>query len=201
MTARCPGPVAAKQAKNHQTSISVMDSWYEVFVCLCIIVKHLHFGLVCPKDFVPDVLRFVQMQLCKPKPWQPSPGNSSKHAILVSSFSNCMPWTLTIYMLTEACRVWGVATGCFAISLSIARFDLGVNLLECLSSPGKIGNSVEWFPLANNLSHCRIMDLSNNPSQIDGCNNYFSMIYRGGHNCWWRIKDIWLAVPDCYLLS
>jgi len=52
-----------------------MDSWYEVVVlkwcfwlmpnlALCIIAKHLHFALICPKDIVPEVLTFVQMQLC-----------------------------------------------------------------------------------------------------------------------------------------
>ncbi|MEE6525370.1 hypothetical protein FKM82_025322 [Ascaphus truei] len=59
--------------------------------------KHLHFGLVCPKDIVPEVLWFVQMQLCKPKPCchvlfrekRLSPGNPSKQTILVQSFSNC----------------------------------------------------------------------------------------------------------------
>ncbi|MEE6509708.1 hypothetical protein FKM82_027409 [Ascaphus truei] len=37
-------------------------------VALCTMAKHLHFGLVCPKDIVQEVLWFVQMQLCKPKP-------------------------------------------------------------------------------------------------------------------------------------
>ena len=30
-------------------------------VLLCITTKHLHFGLVCPKDIVPKVLLFVQI--------------------------------------------------------------------------------------------------------------------------------------------
>lgn len=39
-------------------------------MALCIKVKHLHFGLLCPKDIDPNVL-FVQMQLCKPNScWQ-----------------------------------------------------------------------------------------------------------------------------------
>ena len=66
-----------RTSPNHQPSTTVLDSWYEVFVLiccvwfppnvlLCIRTKHLHFGLVCPKDIVPEVLCFVQMQLCKP---------------------------------------------------------------------------------------------------------------------------------------
>ena len=54
----------------------MLDSWYEVFVLvwsiftnfrLGINVKHLHFGLVCPKEIVPEVLWFVQVQLYNPK--------------------------------------------------------------------------------------------------------------------------------------
>ncbi|MEE6527760.1 hypothetical protein FKM82_029362 [Ascaphus truei] len=108
MTARFPGPVAAKTSPNHHPSTTVLDSWYEVFVliccvwfspnvALCIMTKHLHFGLVCPKDIVPEVLWFVQMQLCKHKPCchflfrekRLSPGNPSKQTILVQSFSHC----------------------------------------------------------------------------------------------------------------
>ena len=53
----------------------MFDSWYEAFVLiccvwfspnvlLCVMTKHLHFGLVSPKDIVPEVLWSVQMQLC-----------------------------------------------------------------------------------------------------------------------------------------
>ena len=63
MTARCPGPMAAKQAPIHHASTTVPDSWCEVFVLiyciwfsanvmLCIMTKHLHFCLVCLKDIV-----------------------------------------------------------------------------------------------------------------------------------------------------
>jgi len=43
----------------------------------------------------------------------------------------------------------------FEISLSIARSDLGVNLLGT-STPRKIGNCLKCFPLVNNLPYCRI---------------------------------------------
>ena len=36
-------------------------------ILLCIMTKQLHFGLVCPKDIVPEVLWLVQMQFCKSK--------------------------------------------------------------------------------------------------------------------------------------
>jgi len=34
------------------------------YVLLCIMTKHLHFGLVSPENIVPEVLLFVQMTLC-----------------------------------------------------------------------------------------------------------------------------------------
>ena len=48
-------------------STIVLDSWYEVFVLLCyvwfspnvllcIMTKHLYFGLICPNVIVPEVL-------------------------------------------------------------------------------------------------------------------------------------------------
>ncbi len=70
--------VATKQAQNHQPSTSMCDLCYEMFELICslrfspnmalsLMVKHLHFGLICSKDIVLEVLWFVQMQLCKPK--------------------------------------------------------------------------------------------------------------------------------------
>ncbi|MEE6520624.1 hypothetical protein FKM82_018546 [Ascaphus truei] len=77
--------------------------------------KRLQFGLVCPKDIVPEVLCFVQMQLGKTKPCchvlfrekRLSPGNPSKQTILVQSFSNSFSncTVRNFNMLTEACRV------------------------------------------------------------------------------------------------
>lgn len=54
--------------------MSLLDSWYEVFIlkfcvwfspdmALCIIAKHL----TCAKNIDPEVLWFVQIQICKPK--------------------------------------------------------------------------------------------------------------------------------------
>ena len=63
------------------------------FSCqIWLIASHL-----TPKDIVPEVLWFHQMQLCKPKPCyhilfkekRLSSGNPSKQAILAHSFSNC----------------------------------------------------------------------------------------------------------------
>ena len=48
VTVRFPGPVAPNMV-------------------LCTLTGHLHFGLICPKDILLKVFRFVQMQLCKPK--------------------------------------------------------------------------------------------------------------------------------------
>lgn len=71
--------VKCRQNKPKSTPFHhCVDGWYEVFVLRCydwfspnmmqcIMGKHLHFGLVCPKDIVPGVLLFDQMQLSKPK--------------------------------------------------------------------------------------------------------------------------------------
>lgn len=67
MTVRCPGPVATKEAPNHQPLTSMCDFWYEVFVLmcslgfflnvlLCIMAKHAHSALICSKDIVLEVL-------------------------------------------------------------------------------------------------------------------------------------------------
>lgn len=48
---------------------------------------------------------------------------------LLSMFPTELLWTLTFNMLTEFCRVWNVALGYFAISLSIACSDLDVIVL------------------------------------------------------------------------
>jgi len=101
-----PGPVAAKQAQiitPPPQRLTVCLCWYAVFgfcpnVALCIMAKHLYFCLVCLKNIIPEVLWFVQMQLCKPQPCchvlfrdkKLSPGNPSKQAIFLLSFSNCI---------------------------------------------------------------------------------------------------------------
>ncbi len=72
VTVRCPDPVATKQAQNHQPSTSMCDVCYDMFVlmcslrfspntALCFMAKHHHFGLICSKDIVLEVLWFVQM--------------------------------------------------------------------------------------------------------------------------------------------
>ena len=71
---RCLSP-ACKTSPNHQSTTTVLVSWYEVFlpICfswfslivdVCIMTKYLHFSLICPNDIAPKVLWFVQMQLC-----------------------------------------------------------------------------------------------------------------------------------------
>jgi len=78
-------------------------------------VKHLHFGLICPKDIVLEVLVFVEMQLCKPKPC--SHVFLARRGFLLETLTNIpylchlflivLSWTLIFNMLIEACRVWG----------------------------------------------------------------------------------------------
>lgn len=80
-----------------------LDSCSEVFVlisCICFLQTAVHY--------------------VKASPLLSSPKNTSKHPILVLS------WTLIFLMLAETCWIRD------AVSLSIAQFDLGVNLLRCL---------------------------------------------------------------------
>lgn len=52
-----------------QVQTTMLGSWYEVFlpICcvwvspdmvLCIMIKDLHFDVVCPKDIIPKVVQF-----------------------------------------------------------------------------------------------------------------------------------------------
>ncbi len=108
-------------------------------VPLCIMVKHLHFGLICSKDIVLEVLWFVQMQLCKPKPcchafldrrgfFLASLPNMS---YLSHIFLTVLLWILSFNMLTEACGACGEVLVLSAIYLSVTQSDLGVILLRC----------------------------------------------------------------------
>lgn len=56
--------MAAKQAKNHHFSTPLCSDFFPN-VELCIMDKHLYFGLVGQEDIVPEVL-LVHMQLCRP---------------------------------------------------------------------------------------------------------------------------------------
>ena len=49
-----------------KTSALPHSAWQLVWGVCADMTKHLHFGLVCPMDIVPEVLWFIQMQLHKP---------------------------------------------------------------------------------------------------------------------------------------
>ncbi len=70
VTVRCPGPVATKQAQNHQPSTSLLDFWYEVFVLISSFGFHQMWrcalwSYISTLDIVLEVLWFVQMLLSK----------------------------------------------------------------------------------------------------------------------------------------
>lgn len=146
VTTGCPGPVAANQN---------LGNCYEVVELTCCVRFSLwpnHFVLVSPKDIVPAVLWFVQMQLCnlsctamsflERRGYNPATLSIS-HACTIF-FILVLSWTLTSNMPTEACRVWDVA-------------------------PGMTGNCLECFSSVNNLSHFQILwKWPYNLSQIDG---------------------------------
>jgi len=114
-------PVHAWESVGVMLKCCICCIWFSSNVALCIMAKHLHFGLVCPNNIV---LWFVQMQLCKP-----IRGflmiTLPKKPYLFSFLLIVLSWTLTFNMLTEACRVWDEALGFFAVPLSSARSDLG----------------------------------------------------------------------------
>lgn len=71
--------------------------------------------ILSPKVIIPEVLSFIQMQRCNPKPYcrvllyrerRLSTITPSKKVTHIQPFSN---WTSTFNMLSEACRVWGMA--------------------------------------------------------------------------------------------
>ncbi|MEE6522716.1 hypothetical protein FKM82_021325 [Ascaphus truei] len=70
-----------------------------------------------------------------------------------------------------------------------------------MSTPGKIGNCLECFPLLNNLSHCRMMDfkLFGNglitPPRLMGSNNCFSKIIADVFPPW-HCVNTHLNAPD-----
>lgn len=68
---------ACKISPSHHPSSAVLDNRYELFVLICcvlispdivlsIMVKHLYFILICPKDIVPEIWLFVQIWFYKP---------------------------------------------------------------------------------------------------------------------------------------
>ncbi len=153
-------------------------------VTLCIMAKHLHFGLVCSKGIVLEVFWFVQMQLCKPK--------LSCHVLFrkkrLSSDNpfkrghTCLVWsqTLSFNMLTEACSVWGVVLGLPAISQSIVWSDHGVNFLGRPLLGGLVSVFlvfylwIIFFSVNDGLQI--VWKWPYYSSQIDGSNNCFSKI-------------------------
>jgi len=133
MIARCPGPVAAEQAQ---------------IISPCIMTKHLHFGFICPKDIVPEVLCFVQMLIVKSKPRchvlfrdkSLSPATVPNKPYLFSLSLDVLV-NFNIYHADKVCRLWVLALG---------KNMLGWEMYNCL----------EWFSLVSNLSLCRMMHLA-----------------------------------------
>lgn len=73
-----PESCGCETSGNHHPSTTVLVSWFKVLllICrvwflpnkaLCIMARHLYSGLVCLKDIISEVLRFIQMRPCKPK--------------------------------------------------------------------------------------------------------------------------------------
>ncbi|MED6269920.1 hypothetical protein CHARACLAT_004448 [Characodon lateralis] len=67
---KVPRSCGCKTSPNIHSSTTVIGSWHKVFepifcvwfspnVVLSIMAKHLHFGLICTKDIVPEVMCFI----------------------------------------------------------------------------------------------------------------------------------------------
>lgn len=175
---------------------------------------NLHFCLFCKKEIVPDVLQFVQMQLCKLMPRCHdlfkedglSPGKSLKQAVLVQSHSDCMPWTWTFRCEHVFCFFifWDFSEHC-----------------KCESTPGKIPSCHECFHRVNNLPRCIMMkEMTLQPFPdwwIVSLRSLFMPFFLGialihslTSQTWKLTKHlqigelveyIWLAGPGCYLPS
>lgn len=115
-----------------------------------------------------------------------SPGNPSKQAIIAQYFSNCT--VKNFNMLTEACSMrcsswvsWNFSEHC------TERLTLECMYLERIYR-GKTGNCLEGFPLVNNLSHCRMMDL-----KLPGNSLINHLMMMGSNSCF--SKTIAAVVP------
>lgn len=99
------------------------------------------------------------------------PGNVSKQA---NPFLIAVSWSFKFNILTEVCRVWGVA----AVSLNIAWTDLGLNLLNLWLCVNTHLNAPHW--------------------QIDKTSAFTEVLTPADDPL---IKCIWSASPGCYLPS
>ncbi len=88
--------------------------WLSPNVALCIMVIHLHFGH-CSRS----------LMVCSNAAFQNNYSGNPKHAIHTCPFLIVVSQTLSFYMLTEACRVWGVALGLSAICQRVVRSEHG----------------------------------------------------------------------------
>lgn len=129
VTARCSNPVAVKQDNSFCT---VHNSWYEVLlliccvwvlpnVALCILVKHVHFGLICAKNIAQKHLSWPKLccLLSREKTyfWQ---FFQTRHTFSV--FLIVLSWTWTFYMLmmsveSEMIFLW--ALNCISTGLNV----------------------------------------------------------------------------------
>lgn len=124
LTARCPGLVAINQAHILTPPSLFLTVGMR---CLCCYTVMPNVAL-CISILVLSFQKTLFQKSCGLFRCHAA-SNSSKQVIVVQSFSNC---AVTIFkkcnLLTKSCRVWDVALGFIAVSLSTARSDLRVNL-------------------------------------------------------------------------
>lgn len=123
MAVRCPGLVAAKQAKIKTIPPPCLkvvwgvcargaDVLWLVFAnnALCIMTKHHHFCLICPKDVTPQVLWLIYKSspCCHVQEKGRPPGQPSYlqgEFFLFRPFLIVQSWTLKL----NSSRVWDIA--------------------------------------------------------------------------------------------
>lgn len=111
---------------NHRPSRTVFTGGTSCLLCLVFtkmvvfnIAKLLNFGLFCPKAAAPDVLWFVQWQLCKPEPSCRSLFRAGRGLIIQSS---------------SDCTVVNFKTSTLKVVLTLSE-DQTIKCI-CLATPG-----------------------------------------------------------------
>jgi len=108
-------------------------------------------------------------------------------------------------MQTEACRVWDVDLGSFAVSLTFGWTSL------------KFENCLQCFPHVNNLSLCRMMDSKVWKWPYNNCcfskiiadvfppghciNSHLNAPDQQTHICWWSVNQLYLISGSWWLFT
>lgn len=114
----------------YEVSVLIRRVWFSPNMVPGVLAKHLHVGLICSKDIVPDILRFVQKHLCKPM--------LCCHVLFIAEIFSWQT-IIRVHFLTEACSVWDGALEFFPVSPSSLSI-LGKLCILCTHQISKLPN-------------------------------------------------------------